>query len=51
VLADFSYGQFRFLELDALIAAKNAVGRERDKDAVRQLLAIKERIERRGQQG
>ena len=43
VVAKFSYGEFRFLNLDALIAAKKAVGRERDLDAVRHLLAIKER--------
>jgi hypothetical protein len=43
VLANFSYGKFRFLSLDALIAAKKAVGRERDLDAVRRLLAIKEK--------
>jgi hypothetical protein len=45
--ANFSYGRFRFLELDALIAAKTAVGRERDLDAVRRLLAIKERNQQR----
>jgi len=43
VMANFSYGPFRFLSLDALIAAKRAAGRDRDLDAVRQLLAIKER--------
>ena len=43
VFAKFSYGEFRFLDLDALIAAKKAVGRERDLDAVRRLLAIKEK--------
>jgi hypothetical protein len=43
VLGNFSYGEFRFLSLDALIAAKRAVGRERDLDAVRRLLAIKEK--------
>lgn len=42
-VADFSYGQFRFLTLEALIAAKLAVGRERDLDAVRRLRAVKER--------
>ena len=41
--ANFSYGTFRFLNLDALIASKKAVGRERDLAAVRHLLAIKER--------
>jgi len=43
VTASFSCGEFRFLNLDALIAAKRAAGRERDHEAVRQLLAIKER--------
>ena len=43
VVADFSYGQFRFLNLDALIVSKKTVGRDRDLDAVRRLLAIKER--------
>jgi acyl carrier protein phosphodiesterase len=46
VIADFSYGQFRFLNLEALIASKKAVGRDRDMDAVRRLLAIKERRDR-----
>lgn len=45
VAASLSYGEFRFLNLDALIAAKKAVGRERDLDAVRRLLAIKEKRE------
>ena len=45
-LASFSYGEFRFLDLDALIAAKQAVGRERDLYAVQQLLAIKEKRQR-----
>ena len=43
VVASFTYGQFRFLDLEALIASKRAVGRERDLAAVRSLLAIKER--------
>jgi hypothetical protein len=43
VVASFSYGQFRFLDLEALITSKNAAGRERDLAAVRSLLAIKER--------
>jgi hypothetical protein len=46
--ASFSYGQFRFLDLDALIASKNATGRERDVATVRSLLAIKERNEQQG---
>jgi hypothetical protein len=45
ILAQFSYGQFRFLSLDALILAKKTAGRERDLDAVRRLLAIKEKKE------
>jgi len=40
-----SYGEFRILELDALIEAKLAVGREKDLDAVKLLRAIKERKE------
>lgn len=44
VLAKFSYGEFRFLTLDALIASKEAAGRERDLDALRHLRAIKERL-------
>lgn len=43
VLAQFSYGQFRFLDLEALIASKRAAGRERDLLALRSLLSIKER--------
>jgi len=47
VLAKFSYGEFRFLSLDALIAAKRAAGREQDLAALRHLLAIKERLDQR----
>lgn len=43
VTANMSYGEFRFLNIDALIASKMAVGRERDLDAVRRLVAIKEK--------
>jgi hypothetical protein len=46
VAAKFSYGEFRFLNLDALIAAKQAAGREHDLAAVKQLRAIKEKLER-----
>lgn len=46
VIARFSYGEFRFLNLDALIASKKATGRERDLAAVRFLLAIKERTQK-----
>jgi hypothetical protein len=42
VVADFSYGQFRFLSFDALIRAKEAAGRERDMLAVKELRRIKE---------
>ena len=45
VAAKMSYGEFRFLTIDALIAAKKAVGRDRDLDAVRRLVAIKEQKE------
>jgi hypothetical protein len=44
VEASFSYGRFHFLNLDALIIAKKAAGRDHDLDAVRRLLAIKERL-------
>jgi hypothetical protein len=43
VLHATSYGEFRILNLDALIVAKEAVGRERDLAAVRLLRAIKEK--------
>lgn len=45
VEANFSYGRYRFLSLDALIAAKRAVGRDHDLSAIRTLLAIKEKRE------
>jgi len=45
VVGSFAYGEFRFLNLDSLIAAKKAVGRARDLDAVTRLSAIKERCE------
>jgi hypothetical protein len=45
VLRSLSYGEFRMLNMDALIAAKLAAGREKDLDAVRLLRAIKERKE------
>jgi predicted nucleotidyltransferase len=38
-----SFGEFRMLNLDALIAAKSAAGREKDLEAVRLLRAVKER--------
>ena len=48
VVCKLSYGEFRILDVDALIAAKEAVGREHDLAAVKQLRAIKEKLERRG---
>lgn len=48
VVCKLSYGEFRMLDLDALITAKEAVGREHDMLAVRQLLAIKENLNKRG---
>jgi hypothetical protein len=44
VQAKFSYGAFRFLSLDALIASKEAAGREQDLAALRHLRAIKEKL-------
>ena len=41
-----SSGEFRILDLDSLIAAKEAVGRERDLVSVKLLKAIKERRKR-----
>jgi hypothetical protein len=38
-----SYGEFHILDIDAAIASKEALGRERDLIAVKQLRAIKER--------
>ena len=38
-----TYGDFRILNIDALIAAKEAIGRERDILAVKLLRAIKEK--------
>jgi len=52
VAAKFSYGEFRFLNLDALIIAKQAAGREQDLAAVKRLRAVKEKLERQtGAQG
>ncbi len=44
VCAKFSYGEYRFLSLDGLIASKEAAGRERDLTALRHLRAIQERL-------
>src|SRR5687767_5502573 len=40
VIHTMSYGEFRILDIDALIEAKEKVGRERDIAAVKQLRAI-----------
>ena len=45
ILHSMSFGQFRMLNLDALIAAKAAAGRQKDLDAVRLLQAVKEKRE------
>lgn len=42
-IGSFGYGQFRILNIDALIDSKSAVGREKDLHAVRLLRAIKEK--------
>ncbi len=43
ILHTMSFGQFRMLNLDALITAKSAAGRQKDLDAVQLLQAVKER--------
>ncbi len=43
ILHSMSFGAFRMLNLDALIAAKLAAGRQKDLEAVRLLRAVKER--------
>jgi hypothetical protein len=43
VVGSFSYGEYRILNIDALIASKLAAGREKDLEAVRLLRAIKEK--------
>jgi predicted nucleotidyltransferase len=40
---NLSYGEFRILSLEALIASKAAAGREKDLEAVKLLRAVKER--------
>jgi len=47
VVTSLASGEFRILNLDALIAAKLAVGRNKDLEAVKLLRAIKERSEQR----
>ena len=43
VVKEMSYGKFHMLDLDAIIDAKVAAGRDKDLAAVRQLRAIKEK--------
>ncbi|MGH7975514.1 MAG: nucleotidyltransferase [Limisphaerales bacterium] len=45
ILHNMSYGEFRILNLNALIAAKLAAGRQKDLDAIKLFRAIKERKE------
>lgn len=45
VIGKFSYGEFHILNIDALIASKSAIGREKDLEAVRLLCAIREKNE------
>jgi hypothetical protein len=44
-----SYGVVRILDIDALIMAKEAVGRDHDLATVKQLRAIKENLAKRGE--
>lgn len=48
VAVPLPFGQCRMLSLDALIRSKETLGREQDLAALRQLRAIRERIERAG---
>ena len=48
MLFKLSYGEFRILDVDTLITAKEAVGREHDLAAVKQLRGIKEKLGGRG---
>jgi hypothetical protein len=47
VEASFSYGKFRFLDLDSLIRAKEAAGRERDEWHLHFLKPIREKLARK----
>ena len=46
VVGKLSFGEFRFLSLDGLMAAKRAAGRERDLLALKQLKFVKEKLEK-----
>ena len=45
VLAELPFGQFHVLDIDALIRAKEAMNRDQDRLALRQLNAIKQRTQ------
>jgi hypothetical protein len=45
--AKLSYGEFRFMTIDALMDAKEAAGRERDLIALNHLRPIKEKLEQK----
>ena len=47
MLCKMSFGELRILDIEALIASKEAVGRERDLAAVKQLTAIRERLQQK----
>jgi hypothetical protein len=44
IVHEMSYGRFRILDIDAIIAAKEAVARDKDLAAVKQLRGIKEKL-------
>jgi hypothetical protein len=44
VTGEVLFGKFPFLTMDALIAAKQAVGRDRDLETLKHLRAIKEKL-------
>jgi hypothetical protein len=45
--ATLSYGEFRFLQIDALVRAKEKAGRERDLAHLRHLKPIKEKLDKK----
>jgi len=47
IIHHLSYGAFHILDIDALIAAKEAVGRGRDLEAVKELRIIKDRNDKK----
>jgi len=44
IVHEMSYGRFRILDIDAIIAAKEAMARDKDLAAVKQLRGIKEKL-------